>query len=330
MIRRHFIHIGSVALGGLALDACARAASLHPADASTPTPAPVDAATFTRARRFASTPFGEIAYVDYGSGPAALFIHGYPLNGFQWRGAIARLAGARRSIAPDLMGLGFTNIAATQAITPETQVSMLLALLDTLRIDTCDVLGNDSGGMIAQLLVMRAPHRVRSLLLTNCDTEPDCPPRSFLPFVRLARAGGLADKTIAPALADKAAARGPRGLGGIGYSSPLDPTDEAIDMYFAPIVSSAKRKAQYDDLTIGLGKNALANSKALLRQYTGPVRIVWGADDTVFAQSSPAWLDQIFPNSRGVRLVQRAKLFFPEERPDLIATEARRLWSGQR
>jgi pimeloyl-ACP methyl ester carboxylesterase len=184
--------------------------------------------------------------------------------------------------------------------------------------------------MIAQLLVMRAPHRVRSLLLTNCDTEPDCPPRSFLPFVRLARAGGLADKTIAPALADKAAARGPRGLGGIGYSSPLDPTDEAIDMYFAPIVSSAKRKAQYDDLTIGLGKNALANSKALLRQYTGPVRIVWGADDTVFAQSSPAWLDQIFPNSRGVRLVQRAKLFFPEERPDLIATEARRLWSGQR
>jgi haloalkane dehalogenase len=32
------------------------------------------------------------------------------------------------------------------------------------------------------------------------------------------------------------------------------------------------------------------------------------------------------PGSRGVRLVEGAKLFFPEEMPDLIAEEARALW----
>ena len=99
-------------------------------------------------------------------------------------------------------------------------------------------------------------------------------------------------------------------------------------MYFAPLVSSQKRKAQYDALTIGLGANALAGSAERLRRFEGPVRIVWGADDTVFAKSSAAWLDKTFPNSRGVRLVPNAKLFFPEEQPELIAAEAKQLWSA--
>ncbi len=226
------------------------------------------------------------------------------------------------------MGLGYSEVPASQAITPETQAQMLVELLDKLGVDACDVIANDSGGMIAQLLVMRVPNRVRSLLLTNCDTQDDCPPPSFKPFVALARAGGAADKTIAPALVDKSAARSARGLGGIGYSNPLNPTDDAIDTYFTPIVSSAKRKAQFDALTIGLGTNALANSAEALSKFDQPVRIVWGADDTVFSKSSPQWLNHIFPNSRGVRLVEHAKLFFPEEQPDVIAAEARLLWNA--
>src|SRR5262245_11476004 len=49
---------------------------------------PLDAAAWSAARRFADTPFGKIAYVERGSGDAALFLHGFPLNGFQWRGAL--------------------------------------------------------------------------------------------------------------------------------------------------------------------------------------------------------------------------------------------------
>ena len=43
------------------------------------------AAEFHAARRFVETPFGRIAYVERGRGPVALFLHGLPLNGFQWR-----------------------------------------------------------------------------------------------------------------------------------------------------------------------------------------------------------------------------------------------------
>ena len=50
------------------------------------------AAEFHQARKFADTTFGRIAYVEKGSGPVALFVHGFPLNGFAWRGAFDDLA----------------------------------------------------------------------------------------------------------------------------------------------------------------------------------------------------------------------------------------------
>src|SRR5262249_31694692 len=56
---------------------------------------PLDAVAWSAARRFAETPFGKIAYVERGSGDAALFLHGFPLNGFQWRGALDRLSAYR-------------------------------------------------------------------------------------------------------------------------------------------------------------------------------------------------------------------------------------------
>jgi len=40
------------------------------------------AAEFHQARKFAETAFGRIAYVENGAGPAAVFVHGFPLNGF--------------------------------------------------------------------------------------------------------------------------------------------------------------------------------------------------------------------------------------------------------
>src|SRR5262249_61445851 len=79
---------------------------------------PMDAATWSAARRFAETPFGKIAYVERGSGAAALFLHGFPLNGFQWRGALDRLSAYRRCVAPDFMGLGYSQIPPRPRLAP--------------------------------------------------------------------------------------------------------------------------------------------------------------------------------------------------------------------
>ena len=66
----------------------------------------------------------------------------------------------------------------------------------------------------------------------------------------------------------------------------------------------------------------------MLKRSTVPVRIVWGTGDTIFSAKSPAFLDDAFGNSQGVRLLEGSKLFWPEERPDVIAEEARRLWGA--
>lgn len=154
----------------------------------------LDAAAWSAARRFAETPFGKIAYVERGSGDAALFLHGFPLNGFQWRGALDRLSAYRRCVAPDFMGLGYSQIPEGQSLAPDAQVAMLAALLDSLSIPVVDLVANDSGGAVAQLFVIRHPKRVRTLLLTNCDVETDSPPPALLPVIEVARAGTFVDK----------------------------------------------------------------------------------------------------------------------------------------
>ena len=53
--------------------------------------------------QYAATDFGNIAYREAGSGPAAVFVHGVLLNGHLWDPLIERLAGIRRCIAVDIL-----------------------------------------------------------------------------------------------------------------------------------------------------------------------------------------------------------------------------------
>ncbi len=326
MQRREFLEM-TITLAAGALAGCASRTT--GGSASSPAAgarAPLDAAAFHAARRFAETRFGRIAYVEHGAGDAVLFLHGFPLSGFQWRDAIARLSAHRRCIAPDFLGLGVTEAAAGQSVAPDAQLAMLVALLDTLSIPAVDLVASDSGGAVAQLFVVRHPERVRTLLLTNCDAEIDSPPPSLLPVIEMSKAGTFVDRWLAPWLADKALARSAKGIGGLCYADPAHPTDEAVESYFAPLVSSPSRKAQVHAYAVALERNPLAGIAPALQRCTVPARIVWGAADTIFSPASPDYLDRTFGNSRGVRRLAGRKLFWPEELPDVVAEEARRLW----
>ena len=311
MRRRQFLQLTGAAL----------AASLTSAVADTSQP--LDAAAFRAMRRFADLRFGRIAYVERGSGQAALFLHGAPLNGFQWRGAIERLSPQRRCIAPDFMGLGYSEIPEHQSLAADAQVSMLAAFLHALAIREVDIVASDSGGAVAQLFVAHYPKRVRTLLLTNCDVEPDSPPPKVKPAIEMARAGTLAEAT-AKWLTDKALARST--FGAAVFRDPSRFADETIEYYVTPLVSTALRREQYHAYHVALEPNPLAGIEASLKRSSVPVRIVWGAADDIFAQEDADYLDRTFPSSRGIRRVPEAKLFFQEEFPDVIAEEAQRLW----
>lgn len=324
MHRRDFIKMTTGALAVGALSGVSGIASGAAPRASVD--GAMDAAAFHAARRFADTRFGRIAYIDRGAGEVALFLHGFPLNSFQWRGAIDRLSAHRRCVAPDFLAMGYTQVAEGQSVAPDAQVEMLLALLDKLAIASVDLVANDSGGAVAQLFVTRHPERVRTLLLTNCDTEKDCPPPALLPVIEMSKQGVFVDKWLAPWRADKALARSAEGIGGMCYADPAHPGDEAIECYFAPLLSSPRRKALAHAYAIALERNCLEGIEPALKRCSVPTRILWGTDDTIFSGQSPDYLNCSFGNSRGVRRLVGSKLFWPEERPDVIAEEARRLW----
>ena len=316
MQRRDFI--GSVA--GLAIGAAISTSGGAAAEARD------EVADFAARRRLVNTPFGKIACVERGKGPAALFIHAWPLNSFEWRGVLGPLSTIRRCIAPDVMGLGYSEIPDGQDLSPASQADMLASLLTALDVIQADIVANDSGGLIAQLFAARHPERVRSLLLTNCDVDRDNPPPSFLPVVQAAKAGVLADPVFRQMLSDIAVARSPRGLGAV-YADPEALTEATVEYYLRPLLSTPLRRDQFHRYTITLGHNDLIALQPKLRQLSAPVRIVWGAADTVFDKASPEVLDGTFPNSHGVRRIPDAKGFFPEERPEIIVEEACRLWT---
>jgi haloalkane dehalogenase len=48
----------------------------------------------------------EMAYVDTGAGEPIVFLHGNPTSSYVWRNIIPHVAGERRCLAPDLVGMG--------------------------------------------------------------------------------------------------------------------------------------------------------------------------------------------------------------------------------
>src|ERR1700732_1229914 len=172
------------------------------------------------------TPSGRIAYVEAGSGPVTLFVHGVLVNKHLWRHQLTALSDIRRCIAVDLLAHGDTEITPEQDVSVTTNADMLAEVLDALQIDQVDLVGNDSGGGICQIFAARHPERVRTLTLTNCDTHDNWPPTAFKPFVEMVAAGGLS-KTLNAMLADKSVYRSPDALGP-AYERPESVTDEDI------------------------------------------------------------------------------------------------------
>ena len=168
----------------------------------------MNAAEFHQARKFADTTFGRIAYVEKGDGPVALFIHGFPVNGFAWRETLDDLARARRCIALDLMGLGYTEIKPDQDLGFDQQAAMIAAFLDRLGLSQVDLVGNDSGASISQVFAARYPSRLRSLTLTNCEVHDLWPnamlKQAFDQFADPSIIIGMKTMLDAPALARQA------------------------------------------------------------------------------------------------------------------------------
>jgi pimeloyl-ACP methyl ester carboxylesterase len=290
----------------------------------------MDIATFHANRRFADVGSGRIAYLEQGSGPAALFVHGVPLNGYHWPHVIKRVRHRRRCIAIDLMGLGYGEIAPAPDVSFAAQARMIAEVIDALGIETVDLVGNDSGGAIAQIFAATYPDRLSSLVLTNCDVHDGWPPPQVLPIMERARNGTLA-AAFQPMLdrPDLARERYRRGESVPLFRSYADPsvlTDEIIRLYLEPLLSSQQRIEAFGRYWLAFDNAQTVAIHAGLKSLQVPTLIVWGLKDIFFDKKWAYWLKDTIPGAERVIEVPDGRLFFPEDRPDALTGPMLGFW----
>src|SRR5215469_14658161 len=117
-------------------------------------------------RHTAATRSGEISYIDVGTGPVALFVHGIATNAYLWRNVIGPLTGQRRCIALDLPLHGQSPVTSGQDLSVAALAVGLEDFCDALGLTVIDLVANDTGGAIAQIFAARHPPRLASLTLT--------------------------------------------------------------------------------------------------------------------------------------------------------------------
>jgi pimeloyl-ACP methyl ester carboxylesterase len=290
----------------------------------------MDIATFHASRRYADVKSGRIAYFEKGNGPAALFVHGVPLNGFHWRNLIDRVQHRRRCIAVDLMALGYSDIAPTQDVSFTAQARMLAEVLDALGLEKVDLVANDSGGAIAQIFAAHHPERLTSLVLTNCDVHDGWPPPQVLPIMERARMGTLAPifqpMLDRPDLARERYARGESVPLFRSYTDTSLLTDEVIRLYLQPLLSSQQRIEAFQRYWLGFDNTHTVAIHSALKSLQVSTLIVWGLKDIFFDKKWAYWLKDTIPGARRVVEVADGRLFFPEDRPDALAAPLLEFW----
>ena len=129
-------------------------------------------------------------YVDEGSGPPIVLLHGQPTWSYLYRKMIPPLVAAGyRCIAPDLMGFGLSDKPEDEsAYTLRRHVEMISGLIETLDLTGVTLVGQDWGGPIILRYGIEHKENVSSLVILNTLINLRSIP---LPFSLLFRSRGL-------------------------------------------------------------------------------------------------------------------------------------------
>ena len=94
---------------------------------------------------------GRMRYLQAGSGPALVLVHGLLGYSFSWRFTMPALAQHATVYAPDNLGTGLSHSSPGMDCTVRATAERLLQFVDALGIAEFDLLGTSHGGAVAML-----------------------------------------------------------------------------------------------------------------------------------------------------------------------------------
>ena len=268
---------------------------------------------------FFSTPYGEMHYVDEGTGDPIIFVPGNPSWSFETRNMIKSLSGQYRCIAVDHLGFGFSDKPLDFSYMPQEHAKNLEALLESLNLERITMVVGDWGGPIGLSYAIAHHEKIKSIVITNTwlwSVKTDWYYQGFSGFMGGALGRWLirnknffAQNVVYMAFGDK---------------SKLTP--HIHKHYLEQFTNPEERKGNwvFPKQIIGASDwlESLWNQRQVLTDKIA--LIAWGAKDIAFREKELKTWIQAFPKARVIRFPNSGH-FIPEENPVELADAIRKI-----
>lgn len=248
-------------------------------------------------------PGGAITYRVAGpeksAAPPVVFVHAFLVNGAVWSD-VADLLAERgvRSYAPDWpLGAHRTPMDPGADQSPRGVARRILAFVEALDLDDVMLVGNDTGGALVQFLLDTDASRVGRVVLTNCDAFDTFPPFPFNVIFRLLKGQRRMRFNLLP-MRSRTFRHSPLGFGLLAGKLDADLTRSWIE----PALTEPGIRDDAVAFLRAVDPRELLDVSTRLKNYRGPVRIVWGTADRAFTPDLGRRLQRAFHDAEFVEV----------------------------
>jgi pimeloyl-ACP methyl ester carboxylesterase len=106
-------------------------------------------------------------YVDEGTGPVIIMLHGNPTWSYFYRNLIKHFSKNYRVIVPDHLGMGLSSKNPNSKYTLKNRIEQIEILIDHLKIDKFSLVLHDWGGAIGMGVATKRPDSIIKIMAMN-------------------------------------------------------------------------------------------------------------------------------------------------------------------
>jgi pimeloyl-ACP methyl ester carboxylesterase len=246
-------------------------------------------------------------------GRPVVLVHGYAMAASLWGPLVERLARrGLRCFAPTWpLGAHPEPMNPTADLTLPGVAAMIDAFLAALDLDDVVLVGNDTGGLVTQLVAVEHPDRLGALVLTSCDAFEHFPPTILKPFILASRRRASFRAAIQPL---RTAAGRRIAYGALSHGDLEHLTSQWVEPALGnPAISEDLRR-----LTGTLTGQTSLDAAARLGGFTKPTLVAWSADDAFFPLADAHRLASVLPNAT-LQVIEGSRTYSMIDQPDRLA-----------
>lgn len=252
-----------------------------------------------------------VHYVDEGTGPVLMLLHGNGSYSFVYREIIQSLRPHFRCIALDWPGFGLSAARPGYGFTPREHMEVLQKFVSALGLTDIRLMVHDWGGPIGLGFAGQQPELIHSLIIGNTWAWPAEPSSPVAKFARIAGSpfGSFLIRRLNIFV---------RFMNPLATSRKFSKAEK--EAYCGPYSTAESRNAMaVFPKEILRSRDLLATvERGLGRLRDKPVLILWGDRDSGFPEGDRKRFERLFPSAT-TRVLHGAKHFIQEDAPEEVA-----------